>query len=173
MGRLTNSLANACPALCSPRQGVSPSKRVAARVEKPIGEKDGAANSFIPAGPPCRLCPGSTRISPNWNIPRNPEFCISLCIKIRGLRETEWEGEMISFLRASCSRLANVARGLKFNRKFIAPFAGSTREEFQQGSSDGLQPRLLPATGLREQDAHGSPFQQTIRYVRPAGPQDH
>ncbi|KOX69932.1 hypothetical protein WN51_04446 [Melipona quadrifasciata] len=50
---------------------------------------------------------------------------------------------------------------------------GSTREEFQQGSSDGLQPRLLPATGLREQDAHGSPFQQTIRYVRPAGPQDH
>lgn len=62
--------------------------------------------------------------------------------------------------------------GRKFNETLL-PFPGPTREEFEQGSPDGLEPRLLPSTGLREQDAHRFTFQQAIRYVRPAGPQDH
>lgn len=75
-------------------------------------------------------------------------------------------------LLCRCNRSSYHSIGRKFNETLL-PFPGSTREEFEQGSPDGLEPRLLPSTGLREQDAHRFTFQQEIRYVRPAGPQDH
>jgi len=52
-------------------------------------------------------------------------------------------------------------------------FPGPAREGRQQRSADGFEPGLPAVTGLREQDAHRAPLQQTIRHMRPAGPEDH
>lgn len=66
--------------------------------------------------------------------------------------------------------IALLARILTLNPRL---FPGPAYEGRQQRSGGGCEPGLPAVTGLREQDAYGAPFQQTIRHMRPAGLEDH